>query len=235
MGAEPIHDWQMGIASALEWWRDAGVDTLVEDAPRDWLARPAATPGTQSKEPAVAAAAAEILPTTLEDFVAWRMGPAAPETGWMAPLIAPSGPAHAKLVVFTDMPCAEDTEALMGGAPGRLFDRMLAAIGLERNSVYLASLALARPLTGRAPAEDDARLVQLARHHLTLLRPERLLLLGRGTERLLDGPASDLGDINQFGCTTRAVATFHPRFLLDRPAAKSEAWKHLLLLSRGSQ
>lgn len=233
MGAEQLHDWRQGLASALEWWRDAGVETLVDDDPRDWLARPVTPTQAAAAEAAVAAAAPEILPTTLEDFVAWRMGAAAPESGWHTPLIAPSGAANAKLVIFSDMPCQEDSEALMSGATGRLFDRMLAAIGLTRESVYLGSLAVARPLTGRVPPEQEARLIQLARHHLTLLKPERLLLFGKAAEQLIAG-ADGSGDVNLFGCTTRAVASFHPRFLLERPAAKSEAWKHLLLLTRGS-
>ncbi|MES2987258.1 MAG: uracil-DNA glycosylase family protein [Pseudomonadota bacterium] len=232
MGAEQTHDWRQGLASALEWWRDAGVDTLTNDEPRDWLARPATAAQSAAAEVS-ATAAPEILPTILEDFVAWRMGPAAPEKDWHAPLIAPSGAANAKLVIFSDMPCAEDREGLMSDATGRLFDRMLAAIGLTRDSVYLGSLAVARPLTGRVPPEQEARLVQLARHHLSLLKPERLLLFGQAAEKLIDGPADGSGDVNLFGCTTRVVASFHPRFLLERPAAKSEAWKHLLLLTRG--
>ncbi|RYD54143.1 MAG: uracil-DNA glycosylase [Sphingomonadales bacterium] len=231
MGAEHAHDWQQGLASALEWWRDAGVETLVEDEPRDWLARPVSAPEAKAQEAAVAAAV-EILPTVLADFVEWRLGPSAPEAGWQTPLIAPKGPEHAKLVIFSDMPCAEDSDELMSGATGRLFDRMLAAIGLDRESVYLGSLAVARPLTGRVPPEQQVRLVQLARHHLTLLRPERLLLFGKAAEQLIDG-VDGSGHVNLFGCTSRVVATYHPRFLLERPAAKSEAWKHLLLLTRG--
>ncbi|RYY24596.1 MAG: uracil-DNA glycosylase [Sphingomonadales bacterium] len=234
MGAEHSHDWQQGLASALEWWRDAGVETLQDDEPRNWLARPVAVPSAAAAEAAVAAAAPEILPTTLDDFITWRMGGAAPESGWHTPLIAPRGPAHPKLVIFSDMPCTEDRDSLMSGATGVLFDRMLAAIGLERESVYLGSLAVARPLTGRIPPEQEARLVQLARHHISLLRPERLMLFGQAAERLIDGPINGMEDINLFGCTTRVVASFHPRFLLERPAAKSEAWKHLLLLTRGS-
>lgn len=233
MGVEHLHDWRLGLASALEWWRDAGVETLQGDEPRDWLARPAAASQAAAQDAAVAAPV-EILPTTLEDFVTWRLGPAAPESGWHAPLIAPSGPAQPKLVIFSDMPCAEDKEALMSGPTGILFDRMLAAIGLDRESVYLGSLAVARPLTGRVPPEQQARLIQLARHHLNLLKPERLLLFGKAAEQLIDG-VDGSGDINLFGCTTRVVASYHPRFLLERPAAKSEAWKHLLLLSRGGE
>ena len=41
MGADQYHRWDELAASALEWWADAGVDVLVNDDARDWLARPA--------------------------------------------------------------------------------------------------------------------------------------------------------------------------------------------------
>ncbi len=91
MGREPGSDWHQGIASALSWWRDAGVDTLVEDDARDWLARAPSGPTPAPAALAVAAAPAEILPDTLDAFVAWRFGPDAPEAGWMSPLVPPAG------------------------------------------------------------------------------------------------------------------------------------------------
>jgi uracil-DNA glycosylase len=241
MGAEPLHDWHQTLASTLEWWRDAGVDMLVEDDPRDWLARPAPQPETPAGAPAPIAKIApppEILPDTLEAFVAWRMGDKAPEAGWMTPRFAPTGDAAAEWVILTDMPEPDDTEALLSGAPGRLLDRMLAAIGLTRDAVYLMPLAWARPLSGRIPPEQFARLVELAQHQLALLKPRKLLIFGQTASRAIDAtdgfPSGDsIQEVNQFGVKTQAVATFPPRFLLERPVAKSEAWKHLLLLSRG--
>ncbi|MDJ0277090.1 uracil-DNA glycosylase, partial [Sphingomonas sp. 2R-10] len=41
MGADQHIQWHDAAASALEWWQDAGVDTLVEDELRDWFATPA--------------------------------------------------------------------------------------------------------------------------------------------------------------------------------------------------
>ena len=130
MGAEGNTDWREAVASALEWWRDAGVETLHEDEARDWLARAAPAPETA---PAVASSPVETLPQTLEAFVAWRLGEAAPEAGWMTPRIGPSGPADASLVVLVDAPGRDDSDTLLSGPAGRLFDRMLAAIGLTRD------------------------------------------------------------------------------------------------------
>ena len=99
MGADQHIDWT-AAASALDWWREAGVDTLVDEAPRRWLeARPAApAPTAASGEPAPVA-----LPASLAAFEAWRVGPAAPDSNWGKP-IAPQGSAESGLMVLLDMP-----------------------------------------------------------------------------------------------------------------------------------
>lgn len=237
MGGEYTADWGRTIASALEWWRDAGVETLQEDEPRDWLARPVAAPAAAA---AVTSAQPEALPDTLAAFTAWRTGDSVPEASWMTPRIGPTGPANAALVVLTDMPESDDaTELLTGGRAGALFSRMLTAAGIARDSVYFLSLAVARPLTGHIAPDQEGRLIEIAKHHLKLLQPAKLLILGQAASRVLaetngSAPGNGLVDINQFGGKTQAVASLHPRFLLERPAAKSDAWKHLLLLTRGS-
>ncbi|AJP71435.1 uracil-DNA glycosylase family protein [Sphingomonas hengshuiensis] len=238
MGAQPVQDWQNSIASALEWWRDAGVDTLVDDDPRDWLAVVAPRIGSETAPAAVAAPAPEVLPDTLEAFVAWRLSDAAPETAWMAPRVGPSGPIDAEWVVITDIPESEDSDRLMTGPEGRLLDRMLAALGLSRESVYLAAIATARPVAARIPPDEAARLGELLRHHLSLLAPRKLLLLGQSAAGVLSetagsGAANRIHDIKEFGGNTATVATYHPRFMLERPAIKAEVWKHLQLLHRG--
>ncbi|MES2445170.1 MAG: uracil-DNA glycosylase family protein [Pseudomonadota bacterium] len=243
MGGEYGDQWRQSLASALLWWRDAGVDTLADDEPRDWLALPVAKAAARAAEPAVASAPAEILPDTLDAFLDWRLGEAAPEAEWLTPRIGPSGDPGAGLMILTDMPEPDDSDRLMTGAPGRLLDRMLAAIGESRESVYLASLAVARPLTGRIPAESEPRLIELALHHIELANPKRLLLLGQSASRVRSTTnGSDAGnaredikdDVKQLSQDRQVVASYHPRFLLERPAAKAEAWKHLVLLSRGT-
>ncbi len=239
MGGEYADQWRRGVASALEWWSDAGVDTLANDEPRDWLAPPVAKLAAPAGEPVVAEAPAEVLPDTLEAFVEWRLGETAPEAEWLTPRIGPSGDTASALMILTDMPEIEDADRLLTGAPGRLLDRMLAAIGESRESVYVASLANARPLTGRIPGDAEPRLIELARHHIALVAPRRLLLLGQSASRVQgttsgSGAGNTQDDINHLSAERHVVASYHPRFLLERPAAKAEAWKHLVLLSRGT-
>jgi DNA polymerase len=242
MGREFGQDWRNGLASALEWWRDAGVDTLIEDEPRDWLARPVAQRADAVEEAAPAAFIAAPLPDTLEAFLAWRMGDEAPEAEWLTPRIGPVGDPGAPLMVLTDMPESEDaaTGTLLSGSAGRLFDRILAAIGESRESVYLAPFAFARPLTGQIPGEQEARLTELAQHHIALVAPKQLLILGDAAKRVRSTTSgSDFGNgeavINHFVRNVEAVAVRAPRFLLGQPAAKAEAWKQLIQFSKGDR
>lgn len=234
MGADQNFDWQDAALSALDWWREAGVDMELSDAPRDWLAA--------SVQPAVAAAAVETAPTqmpaTLAAFATWRTGEAAPEREWGTPIISPTGPIDAALTVLIEMPERDDAieNRLLSGKSGRLFDRMLAAIGLDRDRVHVASIAAARPVSGRVPREAVGPLSAITRHYVGLLKPKALLLLGNGPcqvmlEELCQNARGGLRPLNHVGPSV-AVASFHPQQLLERPQLKAEAWKDLQMLQK---
>lgn len=226
MGADQTHDWRSLAASALEWWSDAGVDVLVEDAPRDWLAKAVAAP------PPVASAPAVVVPDTLAEFVAWRAGPDAPEAGATGRRFVAEGDPAGGVMVLLDCP---DADGIVTGPAGQLFDRVLAAIGRDRASVYLAPLAVARPIAGRIAPETEAILSPLLRRHVQLAAPKRLLILGAAASRAMLGPERAatrgiLQTVNLDGFTVDAVAGFSPTGLLRQPAAKAEIWRGLQML-----
>ena len=237
MGADAHLDWRATAASALAWWHEAGVDSLVDETPRDWLAvaTPVAVP------PSIAASDAP--PTVMADYLGWRHGTAAPEARWPGSWIPASGPATAALMVLVDCPDRDDGDVLLSGAAGRLFERMLAAIGLTRDAVHLAALCAKRPVAGRLPAETGDRLAELALHHVGLVAPQRLLVMGNAASRAIlatDVAAARgrLHALNHKGGTspdrnTDVVATYHPRFLLEKPVAKAGAWADLQMLEKG--
>lgn len=234
MGADQHLDWARQAASALEWWRDAGVDMLVDEAPRDWLAAPLAKPAVTSSAPDAPAAPAS--PDTVEGFVAWRMSDAAPDHA-PSRMVPPQLSSSARLMLLVDMPEAEDAENghLVGGPAGRLLDRMLAAIGLDRSSVHLVPLTVARPVSGRIVAEREMALGGIARHFMKLLAPDVVLAFGSAASRAIaatDDHASrgGLRIVNHEGRDWPIIASYHPRFLLERPVAKAESWKHLQLV-----
>jgi len=122
------------------------------------------------------------------------------------------------------------------GESGKLLDRMLGAIGLDRQSVYITNTVLWRPPGNRkpTPAEVTAMLPFLIRH-IELVAPKVLLLVGgsalsalfdfdaritRERGRWRDYPAAS-GPIP-------ALPMFHPAYLLRQPQLKRQAWQDLL-------
>jgi uracil-DNA glycosylase family 4 len=242
-------DGRASALSAIGWWLEAGVDTLVDEAPRDWL-RPTPQPapaGQAGAEPAMTGAAQAAapgaqsmpLPATIAAMHARLLDPALIPSAPGAAL-APIGDTASGLMLLADMPEAEDAAAgqLLSSDAGRLLDRMLGAIGRDRGSVYLATVAPARPAGGRVPPALAAELGRLALHHVALARPRMLLLLGDGPCRALLGiglaeARGRLHDVNHGGGTVAAVATFPPRYLLREQSAKAKAWADLRLLLGG--
>lgn len=241
MGIEGATDWRAEAASALNWWRDAGVDVLVEDDPRDWTARPA--PTAQPDAPVrVAPAGPEPeapLPATIEAFLDWRYTAGAPEASLGEPLVPAEGDAAARLMVVTDLPEFDGSAlSLLGGRAGALFDGILAAIGQSRDSIYFVPLCAARPITGQVPRDLEDKLGEILRHHIALAAPPRVLLLGQATSRAVLGTdaannSDGLSPFNYSGGQSGVVAIRHPRFLLNKPVAKADAWKDLQLLIGG--
>lgn len=218
--------------SALNWWSEAGVDTLVAEEPRNWL---------EHKPPAKApapAAPAEAIPDTLDAFRAWFVDPARLPKGTRA--IAPSGDPASGLMVLVDMPGAQDRDALISGAPGTLFDNMLAAMKppRSRDTIYLAPLTPVRTPTGRIDPGAEARLAGIARHHIALAKPEAVLLFGDACAKALLGGAvaatrGRWHEISTPAGPVRAVATLSPEFLDRQPAQKKLAWEDLQMLMEG--
>jgi uracil-DNA glycosylase len=227
------------VASALLWWADAGVDVMIDEEPRDWLRpKPKAAPAPIQVEPV-----AEALPDQLDLFQAYlRDHDRLPYASPAARRVCPSGDPASGLMLLTDMPAAEDCAAgtLLSGAAGRLFERMLAAIGRDRASIYLASLSCLRSPDGRLSGEAAGQCAALARHHIGLAAPKALLLFGDAPSKALLGMAMSQArgrwhDIATHAGPVRTIVTIPPDFLLKQPSAKAHAWADLQLLMQGLQ
>ena len=254
-GSDPITPEE--AASLLQWWSDAGVDILIDEEPREWL-RPQPAPPQASPLPAMGlldgrvaapeklradapvgfAGPVEDLPNQLDLFQAYlrtsdRLSFAAPS----APRICPSGDPASGLMIMADMPSTDDCAAgtLLSGDPGRLFDRMLAAIGRNRHSVYLAAFSCLRSPDGRLATDTARNCATLARHHIGLVAPKAVLLFGDACSKALTGlpMAQARGrwhDIQTQAGAVKALVTIPPSFLLAHPAHKALAWADLQML-----
>jgi DNA polymerase len=129
----------------------------------------------------------------------------------------------------------EDEEGLaFVGAAGQLLTRMLAAISLPRDRVYICNIVKCRPPNNRVPEEAEANACKLhLRNQVALIRPKVIVLLGSTAAKNTLGPdiriTRDRGRwFNQKG--TWMLPTYHPSALLRDPAKKREAWEDMLTL-----
>ena len=223
-------------ASALAWWLESGVDVLVQDEPRDWL-RPAPPPAAAdhvAEDQSPIGTPANELPETLDLFRDWLANAPAPAFAATATRrVMPRGAENAAVMLMSDLPSSEDAAAgePIGGAAQQLAERMLAAIGIKPEEAYFASLSCFHMPGARLKADELQACAELARRHVALAKPQRLLLLGDGPSRALTGKpvAQARGHVHRIE-GVRAVATFSPRQLLTRPSDKALAWRDLLLL-----
>ncbi|PXA85871.1 uracil-DNA glycosylase [Nostoc sp. 3335mG] len=226
------HRFRDVIASAIGWWAEAGLDTLADEQPRDWL-----TPTAKAVPLRQAPAAAPIakLPEGIEALHTFlASGDYAPQAAPPSRRIAPSGTPGAALMIISDMPDADDAGTLFAGETAKLFDAMLTAMGFDRERIYLAPFSPARS-AGRIAPEQGEALAALMRRHVSLAAPKALILFGDEPARWLIGPDAlqkrgGLREVNHDGGTVPAIATFHPRHLRRMPALKASAWADMRLL-----
>jgi len=147
------------------------------------------------------------------------------------------GHRNADWLIIGEAPGAEEDrrgEPFVGRA-GKLLDAMLAALGYERNQVYIANVVKCRPPENRDPRpEEAASCAPYLDRQIELLAPRVILAVGRvAAQRLLgsDSPVGRLrGRVHRYGATDiPLVVTWHPAYLLRRPEAKADAWRDLVL------
>jgi uracil-DNA glycosylase len=135
----------------------------------------------------------------------------------------------------------EDIEGLpFVGRSGKLLDRMLAAIGLDRTSVYIANIVPWRPPGNRTPTPQESQIcLPFISRQIELADPDILVCLGGPSAQTLLGIKEGITKTRGrwFAFDTgkreiRAMPTFHPAFLLRSPLQKRFAWRDFLAIKK---
>jgi DNA polymerase len=153
------------------------------------------------------------------------------------------GTPHAPVMVIGEAPGAdEDRQGKpFVGRSGQLLDRMLAAIGLDRqHNVYITNILFWRPPGNRKPTEAEIALcLPFVWRHIALGMPRVVLLSGGTATSAILGRAEGITKLRGkwfdlpvpgLDSPVPALTTYHPSFLLRTPARKSESWRDLLEL-----
>ena len=145
------------------------------------------------------------------------------------------GALNARLMFIGEGPGADEdaTGRPFVGAAGQLLDKMIAAMHLAREEVYIANIVKCRPPGNRMPGDDEAAACMgYLEKQIELLKPEVIVLLGGTALRFLlhvDGITKMRGRWLEYK-NIAVMPTFHPAFLLRKPEAKREAWHDLKLV-----
>jgi DNA polymerase len=146
------------------------------------------------------------------------------------------GNANAPLVFVGEAPGADEDKQgePFVGAAGQLLTKMIIAMGLQREDVYICNIIKCRPPGNRNPEPDEiAACEPFLKQQLAAIRPRMIVCLGKfATQCLLRSDAS----ISQLRGRFHAyegiplMPTFHPAYLLRNPASKREVWADLQLV-----
>ncbi len=155
-------------------------------------------------------------------------------------LVFSDGNPKSKIMIIGEAPGAnEDEEGLpFVGRAGKLLDKMLAAIGLDRKKVYISNIINYRPPDNRRPTNEEIkRYLPFITKHIEIINPKILVLLGSTAMNALIGSDVVISSMRgkwiekKFGnCKTSVIITFHPAFLMRQPAQKKLAWIDLKMI-----
>jgi uracil-DNA glycosylase len=189
-----------------------------------------------AREAALTAPSLEVLRSLLENFDGCALKSTATR------LVFADGNPQARIMFVGEAPGREeDLEGLpFVGRSGKLLDRMIAAIGLDRSKVYIANVIPWRPPGNRTPTPQETQTcLPFIRRQIELVDPDILVTLGNpSTQTLLstrEGIMKTRGRWFEYDTGTRAIramATFHPAYLLRSPSYKRMAWHDLRAIAK---
>jgi uracil-DNA glycosylase family 4 len=256
------------VQQLLAFYLEAGVDCALTDEPVNRLSDPdiipgpretaspkpprtipAAIPATRgepmaapeaaiqsAREAARTAPTLEVLRVLLEKFDGCALKSTATR------LVFADGNPQARIMFVGEAPGREeDIEGLpFVGRSGKLLDRMISAIGLDRSSAYIANVIPWRPPGNRTPTPQETQIcLPFIQRQIELVNPDVLVTLGNpSTQTLLstrEGIMKTRGRWFEYDTGTRvirALATFHPAYLLRSPSYKRLAWQDLRSIAK---
>lgn len=143
------------------------------------------------------------------------------------------GNPSARLMFVGEAP-GEDEDRLgepFVGRAGQLLTRIIEAIGLTREEVYIANVIKCRPPGNRNPEPDEVATCEpFLFRQIDVIRPRVIVALGKFAAQSLLGTADPISRVRGRAFSFRGatlIPTFHPAYLLRNPGAKREVWEDM--------
>jgi uracil-DNA glycosylase len=237
---------QQLLAARLQYYRDLGIyDFYRRDGAVSPVERPETMPiSTRIATPedlfvaprpeAAAADRADALRLIKEDLgdctrcVLARQG--------RKTIVFGEGDPNAELMFVGEGPGADEDEQgrPFVGRAGQLLNKMIEAMGLKREQVYIANVVKCRPPGNRTPEREEIEACSpFLLRQIAVIQPKAVVALGAVAARCLLGLNEPMARLRGRWFDfrgTRLAVTYHPAFLLRDPRQKKETWKDLQMV-----
>lgn len=227
------------IADHLRYFADLGVTGLSRDP--NWRARAAGAPlpDAPSTPSTLGTPGTATALETLDD-IKTDIGPACTRcklcTQGRTQIVFGSGHSKARLMFVGEAPGEEEDERgePFVGRSGQLLTKIIEAIGLSRDQVYIANVIKCRPPNNRNPEPDEVATCEpFLFRQIDVIRPAVIVPLGKFAAQCLlktTDPITRLRGRRFDYRGTTLIPTFHPAYLLRNPSAKREVWDDMKLV-----
>jgi len=234
----------------LEWYAEAGIDSVMEDAPRNYFIVP-----ELPKAPAIPAPVLFEMPVTapsstrtladnantlaaLKEAVMNFEGCALKKTARNT--VFSDGNPESRIMVIGEAPGQdEDIQGIpFCGVSGKLLDKMFAAIGLTRNDYYITNTLFWRPPANRTPSPEEVELCKpFLEKHIHLVNPKLIIMVGGVAAKAMLNVQEGITRLRgkNYHYTTpysdksyESTILYHPSYLLRQPSHKRVTWQDLL-------
>jgi len=249
------------ILHLLEWHQSNGINSVLRDQPRNRLAndfannlerlenpespakmtsQPILSTSTSHEHPALACQTLEQLKQVMLAFEGCDLKKSAMN------LVFSDGNPKGPVMLVGEAPGAdEDRQGLpFVGQSGQLLDKVLKTVGLDRTNTYISNIIPWRPPGNRPPTTQEIAMCQpFIQRHIELVRPKILVFLGGVAAKTLLNSNEGIMRLRgiwrdyviQDGSTIKALATFHPAYLLRSPGQKALMWQDFLKVEKALQ
>ena len=157
-------------------------------------------------------------------------------------LVFGDGNINSKIMIIGEGPGAnEDMEGLpFVGRAGKLLDKMLNAIQLDRSKVYISNVVNYRPPNNRKPEPSEInRYSEFLKEHISIIDPKILILMGStameailGSNKKISKERGQWKEVIIKQKNYKTIVTFHPAYLLRKPDQKKFSWEDLKIVRK---
>ncbi len=245
----------------LEWHQNNGINSVLRDQPRNRLANDFAnnlerlenpeSPAKMTPQPILSTSASHDHPAlacqTLEQLKQVMLAFEGCDLKQSAMnLVFSDGNPKGPVMLVGEAPGAdEDRQGLpFVGQSGQLLDKVLKTVGLDRTNTYISNIIPWRPPGNRPPTTQEIAMCQpFIQRHIELVRPKILVFLGGVAAKTLLNSNEGImrlrgiwrDYVTHDGSAIKALATFHPAYLLRSPGQKALMWQDFLKVEKALQ